>query len=164
MVRLQEESDENNEIIQTTMVKLLKEKLDISPEIDVVHRMGKQLDNKPTPVIVRLRTFRERQECFKLSLKLKGKNIYINEDISKATLDIRKTKLRELKEKRQQGFIAYFSGTELIVKPRKNSSQQTKEAENNASRYTGRKQDDSRTADKESKSAYWFWTTDLCYI
>ena len=56
------------------------------------------------------------------------------EDISKATLDIRKIKLNELKEKQQQGFIAYFSGTELVVKPRKNSSQQTKEAENNASK------------------------------
>ena len=135
------------------MGKLLKEKLDFSPEIDVVHRMGKQLDNKPRPVIVRLRTFREKQECLKLSPKLKGTNIYINEDISKATLDIRKTKLRELKEKRQQGFIAYFSGTELIVKPRKNSSQKTKEAENNASRYTGRKQDGNRTADKGKNSS-----------
>ena len=38
---LQKESDENNEILQTTMWKLLKEKLDFSPEIDVVHRMGK---------------------------------------------------------------------------------------------------------------------------
>ena len=131
---LQEESDENNEILQTSMEKLLKEKLDFTPKIDVVHRMGKQLDNSPRHVIFRLRTFRERQESLKLLPKLKGTNIYINEDISKATLEIRKTKLKESKDKAAKGFIAYFSGTELIDKPRKNSSQQTKEAVNNASK------------------------------
>ena len=81
---LQEESDENNEVLQTSMEKLLKEKLDFTPKIDVVHRMGKQLDNNPRYVIFRLRTFRERQECLKLLPKLKGTNIYINEDISKS--------------------------------------------------------------------------------
>ena len=50
--------------------------------------------------------------------KLKGTNIFINEDVCKATMEIRKTKLKELKEKREQGFIAYFSGADLITKER----------------------------------------------
>ena len=33
-------------------------------------------------------------------------------------MEIRKTKLKELKEKREQGFIAYSSGTDLIKKER----------------------------------------------
>ena len=56
--------------------------------------------------------------CFKASKELKGTYIYLSEDVSKATLDIRKQKLGALKEKRDQGLIAYFSGVEIISKPR----------------------------------------------
>ena len=50
---------------------------------------------------------------------MKGTNIYVNEDVWKATLDIRKSKTGELKErKKKQGYIAYFSGSKLITKTR----------------------------------------------
>ena len=54
----------------------------------------------------------------KFAPRLKGSNLYINEDVSKATHEIRKLKMHELKEKRKQGLIAYFSGIQLIVKKR----------------------------------------------
>ena len=46
--------------------------------------------------------------CLKSAPKLKGTKIFINEDLSRATLDIRRRKLDELKERRAQGYIAYF--------------------------------------------------------
>lgn len=65
-----------------------------------------------------------RQECLKSASKLKGTDIYLNEDVCKATLDIRRGKLDELKLKRRQGFIAYFSGTNIIVKERREYKQE----------------------------------------
>ena len=90
----------------------------MTPEIDVVHRVGRAVSERPRAVIVKLKTFKVRQECLKRSPSLKGTNIYINEDISKATHEIRKIKMKEMKEKRQQGLIAYFSGADLITKER----------------------------------------------
>ena len=54
--------------------------------------------------------------CLKSAPKLKGTKIFINEDLSRAALDIRRRKLDELKEKRAQGYIAYFSGINIITK------------------------------------------------
>ena len=57
-------------------------------------------------------------KVFKSVPKLKGTNIYVNEDVCKATLDIRKSKMGELKERKSQGYITYFSGSKLITKNR----------------------------------------------
>ena len=38
------------------------------------------------------------------------------------TLEIRKSKVEELKEKRRQGFLAYFSGCRLVVKNHRETS------------------------------------------
>ena len=54
--------------------------------------------------------------CLKSAPKLKGTKIFINEDLSRATLDIRRRKLDELKEIRAQGYIAYFRGINIITK------------------------------------------------
>ena len=125
-----EQSDENSETLQVSVQNLLNDKLDMTPEIDVVHRVGRAVSERPRAVIVKLKTFKVRQECLKRSPRLKGTNIYINEDISKATHEIRKTKMKEMKEKRQQGLIAYFSGADLITKERGQSAPNTKRIDN----------------------------------
>ena len=61
-------------------------------------------------------------ECVRAAPRLKGTNVYINEDVSRATLNIRREKLDELREKRRKGYIAYFSGAKLVVKERKNNN------------------------------------------
>ena len=84
-------------------------------------------DSKPRPVMVRLQTYSQRQEILRSTLKLKGSNIYFNEDVSKATSDIRKSKLQELKEKRSRGLIAYFSGNKIITKTRTGNETHTEQ-------------------------------------
>ena len=65
--------------------------------------------NQHSPFIAKLYSFNEKITCFKASIELKATNIYSSEDASKATMDIHKQNLGSLKEKRDQGFIAYGS-------------------------------------------------------
>ena len=50
-----------------------------------------------------------------MSSKLKRKYIYLNDDLSAATMEIRRTKLDKLKPKRNEDYIAYFLGAKLIT-------------------------------------------------
>ena len=114
-----ERNDENNEQLQASVANFFKEKLSIDPDIEVVHRIGRTLGDRPRSVMIKLRQYKHRQECLNSASKLRGTNVFLNEDVSKATMQIRKEKLPELKEKRRQGFIAYFSGSTLITKQRR---------------------------------------------
>ena len=119
---LPELSSENSEQTQEKVQKLITEKLNLNNvHVKSAYRAGAnsmRTSNQPRPIIAKLSSFNEKISCFKASKELKGTNIYLSEDVSKATLDIRKQKLGALKEKRDQGFIAYFSGVEIISKPR----------------------------------------------
>ena len=91
--------------------------MNIVLDIDVVLRMGTPTRDKPRPVIMKLKSSNNRKDCLRYASRLKGSNVYINEYVSKKKkkMEIRKTKMEELKEKRRQGFIVYFSGTTLIT-------------------------------------------------
>ena len=107
---------ETTEKLQRDIEKLFSEKLDLKPAIDNIHRLGSKFnkrDTRPRSVIVKLTRFQDRQNCLKRSRLLRGTNVYINEDVCRATADIRKQKLEELKIKRSQGYIAYFSGVNI---------------------------------------------------
>ena len=117
-----EEDGETTEKLQRDIEKLFSEKLDLKPAIDNIHRLGSKFNKRDTrsrSVIVKLTRFQDRQNCLKRSRLLRGTNVYINEDVCRTTADIRKQKLEELKIKRSQGYIAYFSGVNIIVKNRK---------------------------------------------
>ena len=60
----------------------------------------------------------------KNSHKLKGTQIFINEDLSERTLNMRKEKLPELKSARARGKIAYFDKDKLIIKDRNHNLNQ----------------------------------------
>ena len=106
--------DENNEKLQVAISKLFNEKLEVNPEITECRRIGsKELSSKPRPVIMKLKNDGDRLKCMKSAAKLKGTNVYLNEDVCKTTQEIRRAKLPELIEKRKQGLIAYFSGINI---------------------------------------------------
>ena len=60
---LNEKSDENRETLQASVSRFFQDKLNVRPDIDVIHRIGRQTKEKPRPIIVRFKTFRERQKC-----------------------------------------------------------------------------------------------------
>jgi hypothetical protein len=113
--------NENNENLQVAVRGLFVGKMQVNPDIEHVNRIG-SADNRtadrPRPIIVRFKSFTDRQSCLRSATSLKGTNIFLNDDVSRATQEIRRGKLAELKQKRSQGLIAYFSGANIVTKPR----------------------------------------------
>ena len=67
-----ERNDENNKQLQASVVNLFKVKLSIDPDIEVVHRIGRTLGDRPRSVMIKLRQYKHRQECLNSASKLRG--------------------------------------------------------------------------------------------
>lgn len=129
---LEDKTDETPEQTQHKVQSLLKEKLDVSIQLENASRIGRNTASssvegaaarsKPRMVLVRFNKISERQSVMKQSSKLKGTNVFLNDDVCRATMDIRRGKLEELKMKRKQGFIAYFSGADIKVVGRRQNT------------------------------------------
>ena len=123
---LSEQPNENSEQTQHKVEKLISEKLQLeNVEISSAFRVGRnsEVSNSPRPIVAEISSVRTKISCLKASNRLKGSNIYVSEDVSKATQEIRRQKAHILKQKRDEGYIAYFSGTEIITKSKRNSAQ-----------------------------------------
>ena len=118
---LPESSSETTEQTLVKVQEVLKTKLGVDHRHVVsAIRTGKIYNSaKPRMVLARFSAVENRNLCLRNSSKLKGTNIFINEDVSPATQAIRNSKWEQLRAKRQQGYIAYFSGVNIITKPRR---------------------------------------------
>ena len=115
---LREVSEENNEQTTHLAEKFIQEKLEQeNVQVKKAYRVGPTGPN-PRQVIVRMHSTDDKIKCLKSSKNLKGTTLYINEDVSPATAAIRRQKLDALKQKRAEGFVAYFVGTEIVAKRR----------------------------------------------
>ena len=104
--------------------KLISEKLGLpSMKIIDAYRAGKPSAQQTSsrPIIAKLQSVNDKVSCFKSSIRLKGSEVFLSDDVCKATADIRRQKLDVLKEKRREGFIAYFRGAEIITKRRRDN-------------------------------------------
>lgn len=97
IVGLAEEEDENEEILQAKTIEVAADMgVTVEPgDISTVHRLGKP-GERSRPVIVRFCHRKKRNEMMikKKELKRKGRNIYINEDLT----PLRATLLKIVKE------------------------------------------------------------------
>ena len=121
-----ETQNEKSEQTLEAAQKIITDKLGLSDvSLFTAFRAGKQFQDSttPRPIAAKLSSIDQKIRCFKNSKKLKGSNVYVSEDVCKATLDIRATKMDELKRKRREGFVAYFSGTEIICRRKRNVSE-----------------------------------------
>ena len=80
--------------------------------------MGRPLTGKPRPIVAKLLKFTDKERILQNSKKLKGSQIFINEDLCEGSRAKRRAQLPQLKQARAEGKIAYFSHTKLIVKER----------------------------------------------
>ena len=62
--------------------------------------------------------YNDEENIIRNSRKLKGTNIFINEDLCQASQAKRRDQLPQLKQARSQGKIAYFVHTRLVIKDR----------------------------------------------
>ena len=87
-------------------------------EIEHAHRVKRDSrdsnTNRPRTIVVKLLRFKDKTKIFQNSNKLKGQNIFINNDFSKATLELRKDLMVEVKRLRELRKIAYLNYTTIV--------------------------------------------------
>ncbi|XP_065662726.1 uncharacterized protein LOC136085353 [Hydra vulgaris] len=94
-------------------------KLGISEEIIVerAYRIGKiKEDKSPRTMIVKLLDFQNKNKILTSAKKLKGTGIFINEDFSNETMEIRKKLWEEVKRLRKEGKYAIIKYDKIFVR------------------------------------------------
>lgn len=116
---LVESSDEKEwEVTKTKVKKLFAEKLEIDREIKIerAHRVGKDYPGRERTVVLKLHDFEDKKVIMEKVSKLKGTNVFINEDFSEATRKVRKELFAQAKTHRQNGYFAKVVYNKLIVR------------------------------------------------
>ena len=141
IVGLEEAPGENWEQTSNKVSTFLGEKLQLpNLEIERAHRVGVRQEHRHRPIIARFVKFADREAVKRNAAKLRGTRVYINEDLCPASQEKRKEQLPRLKQAREEGKIAYFNYTRLVIKERReatNTAQRT-EADTEALMQTGR--------------------------
>lgn len=123
---LDEKPNESWEETQVIIQRVLHDRLNLgSVELERAHRVGPKVPSgtaRPRTVVARFKSFADRQQALRNSPRLRNTHIYINEDLCDSSVQVRKAQLPQLKKAREEGKIAYFNHTKLIVKERKESS------------------------------------------
>ena len=121
---LPELNGETSEQSRFSVQKLINEKLQVEGvEVKDAYRIGSSSGERSwRPIIAKLESTTQKFKCLKNGKNLKGSSIYINEDLSRATMQIRSSKLDELKRKRDEGYIAYFSGIDIVTRRKTQTS------------------------------------------
>ena len=113
---------------ETKIKNIFREKLEINDDIIIerAHRAkGKTTrnntarKNQPRTIVIKLANYKDKSMILR-NVKLKGSNIFINEDFSKQTTDLRKELWREVKQLRSEGKIAYLNYRTVVTKRRDN--------------------------------------------
>lgn len=105
----------------TTISKLIEEKLQLpAVKLERAHRTGPISPSRSRVIVARFERFNEREAAMRNDRKLKGSDIYIDEDLCPASLEIRKSQIPFLKKAREEGKIAFFKHTKLIIKDKSN--------------------------------------------
>ena len=99
-----ENQNENNEQCRKKVLDVLKEKLKIqSPQLDIVHRIGKpSAERRHRDILMKFSNIEQREAVLRNKKNLKGESLYINEDFCKNTVEIRKKLFIKVKEARQK--------------------------------------------------------------
>lgn len=114
---IQEQPGETWEQTSAAVMKLLEEKLQLPPmNLERAHRVGPVDPSRPRTVVVRFNNFGDREAVMRNARKLKGTRVYINEDLCSASQEIKKNQIHLLRQARQEGKIAFFKYTKLIIK------------------------------------------------
>lgn len=109
---VQERNEEIWEQTVDTVKSLLQSKLQL-PElnIELAHRLGLRQGETPRTIVVRFACFSDREAVMRNARKLKGTPVFINEDLCPASQELVKGQLRQLKQARSEGKIAFFRHT-----------------------------------------------------
>ncbi|XP_065658080.1 uncharacterized protein LOC136082591 [Hydra vulgaris] len=72
-------------------------------EIERAHRTGQKTDGRSRTIIIKLHKYKDKVKILQESSRLKGTNIFINEDFLLETVSIRKKLFADVKRRRLNG-------------------------------------------------------------
>ncbi|XP_065645797.1 uncharacterized protein LOC136076251 [Hydra vulgaris] len=96
-------------------------------EIERAHRVGFRKEARSRTIILKLLRFKDKSNILKETRKLKGRNIYANEDFSQETARIRRKLFSEAKVRKLNGENVIVRYDKLII---------LKNVYNNSKRYS----------------------------
>ena len=113
---IENETWEQTEGILQQMIRDILELEGITMER--AHRIGNKSNERNTPrtIAAKFSSYKDTQTVLSIAKKIKGKKIYINEDYSKETLEIRKKNWQTVKRLRSQGTYAYLVYDRIVTK------------------------------------------------
>ena len=113
---IENETWEQTEGILQQMIRDILELEGITMER--AHRVGNKSNERNTPrtIAAKFSSYKDTQTVLSIAKKIKGKKIYINEDYSKETLEIRKENWQTVKRLRSQGTYAYLVYDRIVTK------------------------------------------------
>ena len=117
---LKEMENESWDQTEEALLKMIREKLDLDNiVVERAHRVGFKNDQTASRTIVaKFASWKQKELVLSNARKLKDSGIYINQDYSKATMDIRKEKWETVKNLRKQGTYAVLVYDKVVTKGR----------------------------------------------
>lgn len=107
------------EVTADTVTKLIKEKLQLPPmKIERAHRTGQAspIHGRPRTIVTKFERFGDREAVVRNAKKLRGTGIFVNDDLCPASLELRKNQMPQLRQAKEDGKIAFFRHTKLIIR------------------------------------------------
>ena len=125
-IRIDGIPEEENELWDTAADKVkhvLTEKLGLAaaPDIERAHRVGRFVagsKRRPRTIVCRLRDWRQKDLIISSARRTKPAGLFINEDLSKETIEKREVQRPKMEEAKRNGRMAYFVLDRLVVTDR----------------------------------------------
>jgi len=121
---LPEDKNETWEKSQSKAAAFLQRHFQLTPEFERVHRVGTLTRNAaPRDIVVRFTRYSDRDAVFQDRRKLANTRtgVYINEDLCRNSLEMRKAQMPALRAAKRDGKVAYFNYRKLVIKERQRS-------------------------------------------
>ena len=116
---MEERGQETWEQTATAVTSLLEDKMELPGLVlERAHRVGPHRVDKPRTIVARFTRYCDREAVLRNAKKLKGTNIFVNEDLCAASQAVKSSQFPMMKQARAQGKIAFFRHTKLIIRER----------------------------------------------
>ncbi|XP_065645725.1 uncharacterized protein LOC136076179 [Hydra vulgaris] len=114
-VDIEDRNRRNNLRIDGVVENNEEKNWEITKKKDRAHRVGVANDKRERTIVLKLRDYEDKKTILERATKLKGTNIFLNEDFSFTTRKIRKELFDQAKIHRQNGYFAKVVYNKLIV-------------------------------------------------
>lgn len=111
---------------QEKVQRLLRDDLGmVVIQLELAHRVGGAPQRwegqpaRPHTVVARSCRFFERQQALRNSARLRNTNIYLKEDLCESSVQRRRAQMPELCRAREEGKVAFFVHTRLVIRERR---------------------------------------------